>query len=903
MGKKEVDYSVKTRNISVFLIGAILLFSVFSLEVKAQELKYTPGIHLIRPNSQYITHTYSIPEFLSVEDMHIVTCIEDPYAVRTSILCLDNNNFEDLTVVQWSNQENCYLATASLEGFSCKNLRIQSEYTVDEENIKITRDIRVNKLNKFLDNILANQFSDGGWVDSLSTSYGVLALAYFKDIYEYELGLALDWLKDNRNDDEKCWPKAPCTTEITANVLALLTMSDYNESLRIVRDSANWLEERHNTYDEGDTWQLTIKPLVNGTTVALVAIETDLLAGNISLPLNESAVYSFNAYRGRRLYVLTDENVKMNISNEENELLYSYQGDNLSYPIPGQCWTLNKKGEPCYSKSTVYAVASGISDIEKDNAKGWMETQVKQSSLVGKFFGTEDEVVDTSLFLYIMYEDNSAEDYILDMQDWLHFKQHNDGSWGDGNASERIVPTLFSVMGLMRSGFNRTAETIEDAEAWVENNEDELNLSNTIEQAAAFYILKNNARPLITTNPMVVIVESPEVELEMFNPTTFDLTDLKYEFSENLKDILSVEEKEELNSYSYRRVTIKRLVPQSQTIYGFLTISNIGDDTAKIPVIITDFPSINITYPSSVRVFGKQGNLPLTVTKSAHTFLCSIKWDSDEIEQKESFMVTSGSYSLPVSFKQARTTEDLYSGIITCSANEKSYTIPVSVYFERYSSKPLVVDPSLVTLNDTGQLFGVSIKNKLDQDVTVSLSMDAYSNFFQFAPTVELDPNEEKNVTFYSTIPEGENITATATLSATALGNTETVSVVMDIRSRPALRLSPVSVLIILGFILVVFGVGGYLAYRYREKLLEYLNKIEWFQGKTVVKKQASKIKKLRKEEKTQAILNMYQIMKFQKKLDKEIKERLLMHFEADELKEALGTAGIMIEGLEEVKS
>jgi len=877
-----------------------IIFTILLSGITLSETHFEEGIHLIRPSSAYIPTGKTFPEYLSVEDITFLGCTEDDHPLRSSVLCLDNNNFQDLDSYKWTSDQNCYVSSFNLKDFKCKNMVIQVEYTKNEENYRLTKKVKRKKLTKVLDHVLGNQFSDGGWRDSLSTAHGIWALSYYKDIFDYEIGSAMRWLKLNRNEEMKCWPKSPCDILHTANILALLSLSNYTDYYRILNDGQNYIEEMQNYYDQSDTWKAGVYPLVPFTTLTLVSYDETILDENFTLLNNTWKEYSFTTEIDKRLLIISDENVKARIVNQEGETLINYQGDNLSYTIPGACWSRNKKGEPCNLRTTLYNTIVDIPDVNIDEAKIYLENELLNSSLVGKFVGIENDSIDTSLFLYVMYPSYDSSSWMTEIVDWLTYHQNNEGSWGSNNITDKALPTAYATMALRHYGFNTTSEQVEDAEEWASDNEESTDYNDTITQSALLSVLRNNARPIVTTSPRVITIRDAVTEIDVFNPTTFNLKDVDYKFSENLKDILIIEKKSEIYSYSYRKLNIKKKGAQKSTIYGYLTITNLNKEVGKIPVIVSDFPALNVSYSDNLYVFGQKSSIDLTAKKSTHEFICDVTWTSSEISTPGSFKISTETASIPIVFDDAVTKEEVYRGTLSCKQGDSLFEFPLSVFFMRYSTEPLDVSTDTLTINTTTQDIIVMVKNNLDIDIEVSVTMDPFSELFNYPDSINLNPNEERNLSLINTIPPQDNVSGTTAITFTSLTRSKAVSVSIDITHGGKGRMDLIRLIIILFFVTTIIATMGYLTYRYRDEIIKYLNKLNFLKMRKQVEVEKKEIGEMRDEELYMIIVNTFKLMRFQEKDDKEIKETLLKNFTQAQVKDALEKSGNTLPGIDE---
>lgn len=902
----------------VVLVGILIMVlmpCVFSLE---------QGIHLVRPITTYIESNLSVPSYLSLEDITFIACLEEEnIPLQLSVICIDDNDFEDLVSYPWGDS-NCQIGSINLEDFSCTHVRLSAEYEMDGENNRMTQDVLVSKYSKVLDKVLSSQYSDGGWRTTKDTTYGIWALSHFPKIFDYEIDQAMTWLKLERNEEEKCFPQSPCNVPLTMEILAILTESGFDDARRVVNDARNWIENKQFYYQQEDMWTVEVESPVDNAHFVLVAKDKDLLDTNFSLPNNTARIYNFTATMDSTIYVISHDNFEGVIYDKYGIPMYRYTGNNLTYKINGACWSTNKKGEPCDERTTAYA---SLLDLHKPNireAKRYMFSAVNFSDIVGAYFGSSEDVIGSSMFLATMYnmseteyiadytpymerfdymdEGEQYDRYIYELRNWILFMQNNEGSWGDDNASinEKAYHTAHGVLGLLYSGMNRSNEPITDAEEWLSDMEDYLTINDTVALGSAFYVLENYARPMLTSVPGVVVVDNAEVTFSLFNPTTFNLRELSYNLSGELPAYITIDEKETISSYSYRSVQISRKATPTGSVEGYLTVSNLGEEVAKIPVVVADYPFLNITSEDTLTVFGKRGTIRLQAKKSSHAFTCRMVWDSGEISSDQTVQITSGSASLNFVFSQPETKEDLYKGTLTCTAGNDDYTFPISVYVTRYSSYPLTLSPQSIYINSSSEHPVFYIKNNLDSDLSPDITIEAQATgYFEVVDSINLNPNEERNVTLHNLVPDNENFTMTFSIGVEAFGKKETIPVVVDITYTPKRSLGLVGLIIMLFIIFLVLGVGGYYGYIYRQRLKNLFTSKTDTSIQEMLVKNMQELDKIKTEDQTDSILNMVRLLNFQKKPDNEVKDTLLKYFTYAEVRAALVRGNMVVRGFE----
>jgi len=466
--KKEDIYSKGALILNMKMRGIFLLIIILII-LSTTSLGYDVrggDIFLIRPNSPYIDHGYVPDEYLSVEDLIFYTCIEENNVpVKSTVICMDDNSFKDIEVVRWLDEENCFMGTYNLDSKDCSKMIIQSEYVKDEELVTIQKEVKVNRFSSILDLVSRNQYSDGGWKNSIETAAGIWVLSNFWEIYDDEMSLGIEWLKLARNNDFKCWPNEDCSVRSTAKIMAYLSMAGLNDSYRVMHDGLIFLEQQQNFYLENDLWELRIKPFDSGNTSCLISYEENLYnENNFTLFEETLSTFEFSPVPNEELIVICDQNFAANLTTEDEEIVFIYEGDNLSYDTPNNCWSNDHKWGGCDITTTLLALMSNISEKNKELALEYLKTELIIERSGEMYVGKAKNITDSAIYDYVVDNQNITS--------WMRYKQNNVGSWGNNSDLINIMTTGFSLLGLHKSGFNRTNEVIEDAEKWVNDKGD-----------------------------------------------------------------------------------------------------------------------------------------------------------------------------------------------------------------------------------------------------------------------------------------------------------------------------------------------------------------------------------------------------------------------------------------------
>ncbi len=884
---KKLVFAVAFFAIALFMAAE----SVSGIEVLGTSI-IEPGIHLIRADNKYTMKDSPYPEFINTEDVYAVTCIEEESEITHSLVCMDNNNFEMMDSLRWSTDRNCYIAAISLDVFECENALVMAEYTVGSEAIRLEKRIHISVVSKILDLVLENQFEDGGWKDAFSTAMSMWSMSPFRELFDQRLEKAMYWLKVNRDDSLKCWPIGNCDARVTSNILALLTLSEYDDNHRVIRDGNEWIQEMQN-FIHDDEWTLKITPIINGTTLTLVAYDEKVLDTNFTVKSNEVREYTIEPEEGKRIIVIADAIVYLNISNKHGQNIFFHAGDNISYDIQGACWSRFMKGGRCDYKTTAYSSALNIDETRKEATLEWMLDHVKKDIAVGKYYGNghNDE---NAFFLYSARE-IIEEEKPKEVLNYFLYRQNNDGSWGQGNITEMVIDTAYAVMALQQLGFDFNYEPIRDATKWVTEVEQNISESSSLAIGAAFSVLRPFSKPFLVFDPKILVTEQPATTVRMTNPTPFDLMDLTYEASPSIKDYITVSERSTLPSYSYKLLTITRKdLPDNKNLFGEIKIFNLGEEVGRIPVILSQLAFINVSYPERVSVYGDNQPITLRFQKSPHDFFCSISWVQDDIEPVERFRAGT-STPITLKFRNTVNRQDSYSGTVRCELEGKAYTQPIQIYISRYMSIPFTLNATTLRITDERSFPTIKATNNLNIYYPLRVSIDR-PEYFDMPEVITLSENEEREITIRTDLSgflaNQSSFTDSAIITLEGLEYRQEIIVTIDVEKRESIAGMVARIIGI--FLIIAIIAGGVAAYFFREKATEFLNKLYFFRSRTEKKETEEKLKKLKKEEVVQSIENTFRLLKMRKMSELEIYQELRKSFSKEEIRIAAAERGLL---------
>ena len=384
-------------------------------------------------------------------------------------------------------------------------------------------------------------------------------------------------------------------------------------------------------------------------------------------------------------------------------------------------------------------------------------------------------------------------------------------------------------------------------------------------------------------------MDRDSIELELYNPTTFPLEQVSFRFSDNLKDIMEIEQKDLIPPYSYVKATLSKKAGDTGNIFGYLFIDNFDDELGKVPVMIVSYPHLEIkSAQESLLVFGTSGTAEFNVAKTGHSFDCTLEWDDSDISSQKEFTIAGNTLSVSISFSGPQRLERTYTGTFFCRSGDHEVESPFSIRISRYEAFPFSVEPEDILINQSGRDSYFVVSNLLDETIDVTARFLKLSEYFELSrESFAVDPNQKVNITVYNKAPGDANLSLTNAIEVTSLGQKRQVNLRAAIIAETPSRLSPVLLWSVIAIIAAVLSAGAFFGYRYRQAIMVFLrrgNKIDAIK---------IKIKKLEEREKNTAILNMVKILRILKKDDIQIRARLRQEgFTEPEIDAALSQEG-----------
>ncbi len=806
--------------------------------------------------------------FIDYENLIFYTCYNHENLTQ-HILSSPGVGKRHLRLYPWNTT--CSMSYLSLDEESSGSFRLETTGLNGKRYASDSMSFSVSTYPRFPSYIPEMQSSDGSFnSDPVETAFAIYALSQSGKDHEPKIEKAMAWLKENRDNSRKCWPKGGCTVLDTAQILSYLIQSRHNDTLRIIHDGQAWINSRQ-SFIENTPWTAVIQ--VSDDSDCEFEVQESITSFNV--PENNSHNVSFTPTGQETVRLECDESSRFHIYDTKNNLIVSASSSgNVTYDFPGQCWG-EELWKNCSVRSTIFAVSTDLPSEQRAAAMDYLETMLHEDQVVGKFFPAGDNVVLTSL--YLEHADNDEE-----VIDWLTYKQNNDGSWKDTDGD--VLATLAALKALSKAEFSSKRDVTSDGLAWMMQNMPRSGYGDIEKDTLSFIALRDMNIPYVRADPPIIILNSTRREtIAIENPTGLDLYDLRLNVSESLAGKVGFEEEHDLRAYSSINLTIDVPELQDGIFSGFLIATYNSTEIGKIPLSVINTPKLEVIFPDEVAVFGTSGVFRAKAEKSSSDFKCVIASDEPKItidirEELEGRIMFANPKEEVLDFE----------GMMLCKGSFASIEIPAAFRISRYDSVPFELKEGLILMDRTKDEGLIEIKNNLDEELVASIELDEEDLIMLEDPLVRIPPSGWGKAKIISRVPETINYTFETGFTILALGYEDTGTVKADFKEGK--KGFPLFIIAVIAALIVLGGGAAYIALRRKPA------------GKTPKKeekKEERKEEKGAKEDKktvknAEAPKDMKELLRISKALGE------ALHLDKDALRKRLEEQGFSKEMIEE---
>ncbi|MBN2881859.1 hypothetical protein JXM83_07465 [Candidatus Woesearchaeota archaeon] len=754
------NYKINGRFVFVVLLLFILVFSlpVFAEEDKIFTLR-SPDFE----DSQYYLLGEDIVYGVDVTDVEDVTfytkCLED-----------SENRFEiNTNLTTYRVSQNTFLTQFRQVNATCQELELAAKFIKNDEIVTLSKIIRIVYYNPIPSMIVDSQLEEGSWNEHpLSTAYAIFALSRYEESFSREIDFGMRWLKENRGEDDKCWEKDECTIDTTAKIHALLWLSEYDDTYRIMHNSRLWLIDKQNIIPTDGKWKF----ILNATDNFTQCIYNNSYDGKNETIINAITLNDTNHYvekiftpvQGEFYDVLCTRNISVWLYDHDNILRYNGSLDNLSYQIPNKCWDDDYKWNLCDYETTGFALMSDIPSDKKSVANTWLTDNLLETSY-GAYLYTANGTMSENVLNTALYLHNNPSD--TDVVDWLLFNQNNDGSWGndDDTFEDKLEVSVYAILALQEAGFDDNDEPLYDAKKWIYSAVPYGDWDTVMKSSLAHVALSTFSKHYLEVNPRIIEISDSPVNVELYNPTPYKMNSLTFSFTENLGNYLEMTDVETISSDTYKVLTLKAKDGiKVGDYYGTLLIKDGSHTLNEIPVLVGKKPILRFTYENNTVLFGPKGALELTAEIDDATYECDLSWFDPEISGDAHFTLTAANPKATVKYvlDQAIPEEKSYVGEVACVVNNKKIYNTISITIKQYKTQPFDVSESLIAIDVPGYSPSFNVTNKIDEPLKIEVSFKNDEVFFEFDnDAFTLEPGQTMTVTVMNLAATDVNVSST----------------------------------------------------------------------------------------------------------------------------------------------
>lgn len=224
-----MNYALK-KVILVLIISFSCIPMIFSFQ---DQLTIHHPTYFGEQNNIFESIHYLENELLSFE-----VCPKDKVEISSKVIC---SSGEEIEIELYENEQSCYYANKNFNEISCSDFTLHTSYIQDEKERTLTRKFEEEKESKLLNHILEKDYTT---LNSLDLSYYLLTLNKIQDQLTQETIDAYEKLKNDRNNNEKCWPQNNCNLLTTAKILNNINLAQYSEDSRLLEDGKIFFENK-----------------------------------------------------------------------------------------------------------------------------------------------------------------------------------------------------------------------------------------------------------------------------------------------------------------------------------------------------------------------------------------------------------------------------------------------------------------------------------------------------------------------------------------------------------------------------------------------------------------------------------------------------------------------------------
>lgn len=841
------------------------------------------------------------------QDLEYTTCITGPHTFGfTQLVCADNFATIPATASKISNS--CYYTNINLGKYDCNEYTLESYYNVGGSDKKITKEISTSTVLATPTFILDAQSWDGGWNTASDTAYAIWVLSKYGTVYNLQLNDAMNWLKDNRRNEPKCWvdSRGDCSPGETIKTLAYLKLANISEGNRIVNDGLAYVESIQK-YTENTAWTARIETDEDYTYCNLTADDSSIM-NNVFL--NESQQYTaqFTAKYGTVLNMTCSQEATLILSDNRGIEKFKHKFDvnspvdyddgwltvdNKNDVVLDERFKIVKLQQPCWSSDTelwspcnyditTYALSLGIDSARQTAGRTWLLNSLENHSVTGKYINSDSPELNTAFYLLAVDPTNK------DLLDWLIYSQNNDGSFGLGSNAQRIKATTIAYLALERIKFPQKDEVLKDAEHWLSLAYTGRPYNDVLADGGQFQVLSKNAKPYLRSQyDGIVKLKNDIPKTVVYKPigaqTITELQAKVFTIDGANSDMVSATLPYQMSGNETLSVTLQGKVSSAGNVSGYVLISgkvdadNASRNLRRVYFTIERDPVLSLSpQKTKYNAYNGQFQYLFTVDAVNVPVTCEVKLESADLTaQRKIQIANTGTVEVPITIDLIQEGQILDSGTLVCDRAGTAVIVPFDIDVTVHNKFPFQVEPSSLSINSYSKSFSIKIRNLENQPMELDVSLDFPSDLYTIEPYEKVvDAKDSVTIDFSTTYLKIENVTDSNIIVVKAFDKTYEVPLSIDIKH------APTSVGFIIGFTLIVtlLATAGFVAYNWNSlgpQFQDLYIKIKQKTGHEVVNTNGPVTTTRKRDVTRETMMDIISIMQSMDKSEQEVIARL----------------------------
>ncbi len=318
---------------------------------------------------------------------------------------------------------------------------------------------------------------------------------------------ALNYLLYSRDENGKCWPRNDCSAQITAKVLAYLRLAGYDNSSRLLFDGERYLDSFQN-YLKTNNLIISIKATEDEECNYTYYHDSKPTNKIFTLKKDEVKEFKVKPSPFDVIKLDCDDDVKLRVLDEDRNELYYDRDDEIYYEIPLGCIYSTRAWDSCDVPATLYYAFLDTDKKRNSQAIEFLKRSLIKGRIAGKYIGSNNPVIDTSLYQILVPEE-------YDTLTYLKLAQNNDGSY----LNNSYYATSFVAYAL--SPIKSAQDYVMDAYAYLIDNY--YHNQDIINRYPLFFKAVFEVPVYVKFNPKVVYITNLSY-VEVYNPTVYNIS-------------------------------------------------------------------------------------------------------------------------------------------------------------------------------------------------------------------------------------------------------------------------------------------------------------------------------------------------------------------------------------------